>query len=350
MKIRNILVIRFRRVGDSILAMALCHTLKRNFPDARIDFVLDKNIAPLYENHPDIDHMILFTPEEKHSFFHYLYRVWATVHATRYDVIIDMRSTVQTLWFSLFSLHTSYRIGRRKSYNLFLQNFREDVPADISMVEQDLLLLSPLRREKALTLYPEFRLYVSDEERLRYRQYMERQGIDFSRPVVVAAVATRIPGKVWDRERMKAVLLKIVGTYDAQVIFNYGGKAEEDYALSLWNDMGCPERMFTQIRAENLRELVQMVANCDFFFGNEGGPRHLSQALGVPSFAIYPPNISKTVWLPDDGSGRYQGISVDDLSVGSVTDDMTYAEKFAQITVDEVWSRLQPMLGQYLKK
>ena len=45
MQIKNILVIRFRRVGDSVLSMALCHGLRQSFPDATIDFVI-KN----YEN------------------------------------------------------------------------------------------------------------------------------------------------------------------------------------------------------------------------------------------------------------------------------------------------------------
>ena len=53
--IKRILIIRFRQIGDSILAVALCSTLKKSFPDAEIHFVLNKNIAPLYEGHPDID-------------------------------------------------------------------------------------------------------------------------------------------------------------------------------------------------------------------------------------------------------------------------------------------------------
>lgn len=47
--IKRILIIRFRQIGDSILAVALCSTLKKSFPDAEIHFVLNKNIAPLYE-------------------------------------------------------------------------------------------------------------------------------------------------------------------------------------------------------------------------------------------------------------------------------------------------------------
>lgn len=350
MKIKKILVIRYRRVGDSILALSVCRTLKRNFPEAEVHFVLDQNIASLYENHPDIDRLILFTHEEKHSFFRYIRKVWNIVHATHYDIIVDMRSTVQTLWFCLFSLGTKYRIGRKKSYNTLLQNYRPQIPTDVDMVKQNMALIRPLNKIRPIKEYPEFQLYVSDADKQAFRIYMEQQGIDFRRPVIVAAVATRIPGKVWDRERMKAVLKLIIKQYDAQIIFNFGGKAEEDYATCLHEEMGNDPHIFTNIRANSLKELTALVANCDFFFGNEGGPRHLSQALDVPSFAIYPPNIGKYIWLPEN-SGRHQGISIDDVAdKDKITESMSYAEKFAFITVEEVWKPLSAMLEQYLRK
>ena len=69
--IKKILIIRFRQIGDSILAVALCSTLKKSFPDAEIHFVLNKNIASLYEGHPDIDKVITFDKNENKPFTAY---------------------------------------------------------------------------------------------------------------------------------------------------------------------------------------------------------------------------------------------------------------------------------------
>ncbi len=46
----------------------------------------------------------------------------------------------------------------------------------------------------------------------------------------------------------------------------------------------------------SIRELAMVISNCDFFFGNEGGPRHLAQSLDIPSFAIFSPSASKKEW------------------------------------------------------
>lgn len=347
-EIRKVLIIRYRRVGDSILALSLCHTLRCNFPEAEIDFVLDENIAPLYWNHPDIDNLILFSHKEKHSVLKYLKKVWKVTHTKHYDVIIDLRSTIQTLWFSFFSLDSRYRIGRKKAYNAFLQNYRPHIPWNVDMVKQDLQFLAPLNKIKPIELHASFRLYVSYEEKQSFRQYMESQDVDFSKPVIFVAVATRIVGKGWNTKRMAQVLSRMIDKYDAQLIFNFGNDYERRIAESVKEDMGNNPLVFTTVEARNLRELMRMVANCDFFFGNEGGPRHLAHALDVPSFAIFPPHVDKNTWLPQN-DGHHQGISLDDVGAREkVTDNMSISEQFDLLTVDDVWAQVDAMMQEFL--
>ena len=347
--VNRILVIRYRRVGDSILALSLIRLLKANFPEAEADFVLDSGISPLFDGHPDIHKVIAFTPEEKHHFLRYLAKVWKVVHDTRYDVIIDMRSTIQTLWFCLFSLHTKFRIGRRKGYNRFIQNYRPRISWDIDMEEQNAMFASPLNAVKPLCPSKGFSMPVRESDKTSFRKYMEEQGVDFSRPVVFCAVATRIPEKVWDKERMKVVLRHIIEKYDASLIFNYGGQAEEAYVRGIYEEMGSDEHIKIGIEAKGLPQLRAMLANCDFFFGNEGGPRHLAQSIGVPSFAVYPPHVGKHIWLPQN-DGLHQGIEFADTAMANSGKDLPYQEKFAAITEKEVWSKVEPMLEKYLRK
>ena len=220
--IKRALVIRFRRVGDSVLAVSVCRSLKKTFPGVRVDFVLNDHIASLYEGHPDIDRIITFSDKENYNLPKYLKRVHRLMRDTHYDVIIDMRATVKTLFFSLFSLHTPFRIGTKKAYSLFLNNYR--VPnrddASLDMVQSNLRLLKPLERVAKVKYDSSFCLFVPDEEKAVYRSYMEYQGIDFKRTVVLMAVTTRIEGKGWDMERMKVIIEKTIEAYHPQIIFN----------------------------------------------------------------------------------------------------------------------------------
>ena len=67
LEVKHILVIRFRRVGDSVLSMALCHGLRQTFPAAQIDFVVNEGIHTLYEHHPDVDRCVVFRPLHQES-------------------------------------------------------------------------------------------------------------------------------------------------------------------------------------------------------------------------------------------------------------------------------------------
>ena len=61
------LVIRFRQMGDAVIATCLLNTIRENDPEADITFVLNYKIEPLFRGHPSIDHIITFTEEERHS-------------------------------------------------------------------------------------------------------------------------------------------------------------------------------------------------------------------------------------------------------------------------------------------
>ena len=344
---RHALVIRFRRVGDSVLGVAVCTSLKRTFPGIRVDYVLNAAIAPLYEGHPDIDRVIAFTDEDNSHALRYIARVHQVMRRTRYDILIDMRATPRTLLFSLFSLRTPFRIGTRKAYSLLLNNYRvaDRIDPALDMVQRDLMLLQPLERIANVIYEPKFRLHVPDAERAVYRAYMERNGIDFSRPIVLAAIATRIVGKGWDMLRMEAILRRMIDTYHPQIIFNYSGHRELEICLSLYERMDYDPHLFPTIEATTLRELRALTSLCHFFFGNEGGPRHIAQALDIPAYAIYPPSVSKHLWLPNP-SPRFRGISPDDIVPPSPS--ATRAERFDLLTVDRVWSDLEPMMRAYL--
>ena len=343
--IHTILVIRFRRVGDSVLSMALCHSLKLSFPKAAVHFVINKGIAPLYKDHPDIDKLITFNERECKGLT-YIKKVREVMRSVHYDVIIDMRSTPKTLLFSLFSLSSTYRIGRKKWYNV-VHTHRIVTQDGLDRVQSNLQLMEPLRAEGSLVMSERFPLYITPQEAKDYRAYLAKQGIDVRKPVVLVAVATRLEHKAWPRERMTEVLRRMLSHFDLQLVFNYAGDAEKAVATAYFEALGRDKRIFLNIEAKNLRELCALCQASQFFFGNEGGPRHISQAFEVPSLAIYPPDIEKDFWLPGHDE-RFQGVSPDDRMPLSRQKGMTYQERMLLITVEDVWQQLEPMLRRYV--
>ena len=334
----KILVIRFRQMGDAILATPLLSTLRANFPDAQIDFVLNERIAPLFEGHPAISHIITFSDEERHSVLTYIRKVWRTVHQTRYDAIIDMRSTVNTMLFALFSLHSRWRVGIRKPYTWGVFNHRfEGCEDDESMIDHNLKLAHPLLMEGAKE-DRNLSLAITEKEQHDFRQYMERQGIDFSRPVMLVGVTAKLAHKTWAEDRMTEVLCRFIAACPHwQLIFNYAPGQEAENAHRIFSNIEGKvdvSSVFLNIEAKSPRQLAAMAANCTAYFGNEGGARHIVHAMGRPSLVICSPGASKTTWLPQD---------TDILAIG------IDAPSYDLITVDKVWPELQRFCEAILK-
>lgn len=346
----NILVIRFRQMGDAILSTALLNTLRHNFPDAQIHFVLNERIAPLFKGHPSVDRFITFTDDERHHALTYIRKVWHIVHETHYDIIIDMRSTANTMLFSLFSPSSKFRIGMDKGYTKLVFNHTIAPCANqYSMVEYDTRYTLPLQSFGPIEPVYAFTLHITDEERQSFGAYLTSQGIDLSRPVMLANVTAKLASKVWMEDRMVWVLSRFVEQYpDYQIIFNYAPGQEEENARRMYAQMGKPQQVFIDVQAHSSRELVAMSSYMTLFFGNEGGARHIAQAAGCPSLAICAPENSRKVWIPQT-QVLAEGISpVDTLAAHQLTEQayqqLSREEKYSLLTQEYVWSRLQSFM------
>ena len=335
-------------MGDSIIATSVLNTLRSNFPDAKIDFVLNENLAKLFKDHPSINRIITFSDKERHNILLYLSKIWRIVHSTHYDVIIDLRSTINTMFFSLFSLHTPYRIGVIKNYTRFIYNYRiPDNSNDEYIVKYDLRFVQPLNALKKIINVPQFSLHISNEELENFRLYMQQNGIDFSSPIILVGVTSKLSHKSWDESNMIWVIKQFIQKYpNVQLIFNYAPGVEEETARHIYKMLGS-DKIFIDIKAHNQRELVAMSSLVTFYFGNEGGARHIIQAVGKPSYVVVSPNVVKRVWLPVDDTAS-EGIEAEDIVSRNKLSQMTYEEQYKVITKETVWNNLQHFAERYI--
>jgi len=339
-QVKNILVVRFRQMGDAILSTALLNTLRATFPEARIDFVLNSRIANLFEGHPSIDRIITFTDEERHSFFTFTKKVWRIVHDTRYDVIIDMRSTANTMLFGLFSPSTPYRIGLDKGYTWMAFNKRIKADDSICRVDFNVSLAAPLEAEFDVKYTKEFTLQITEEEKQNYVSYLVSQGVDLQKPLLLANVTAKLAHKVWQEDRMAYVLSEFISEHpDVQIIFNYAPGEEETNARRIYQTVGSPSQVLIDVKAKSPRELCALSGVIALFFGNEGGARHIAHAAGAPSLVVCAPGNSKTRWLPQT-SVPATGIAPADYATAEELAAMSREQQYALIKKEDVLKAL----------
>ncbi len=343
----KILIVRFKQIGDSILASPMCNTLKKSFPDAEVDYVVYEHVAPIFENHKYIDNVISISKAEQKNPFKYLAKVWK-VTRKKYDIVIDIMSTPKSEVFTLFSPGAEYRIGRKKKHRGYTYTHKIEEPRDAKdKVDKFLKMLKPLEEKYDIKYDSNYIITITPEEKEYMKNKMEKAGVDFSKPVVACAVNSRVPAKVYPVDNMVKAIKKLLNDLDIQIIFYYSPD-EKVFAKNVHENMlGNDKRIFSNIETSSIRELGMLLSNCDMFFGNEGGPRHLAQSLDVPSFAIFSPSSSKKEWL-SNANDRHQGVEPYDLKEN--TEGMTRDEVYRLITPEYVVSKVEEMFSKYVNK
>lgn len=350
----NILVVRFKRIGDAILTLPLCNSLKLTFPNAKIDFVLYEDVAPLFEGHPYIDNVITIKKDESRNLFKYIKKVY-DVTRKKYDIIIDVMSTPKSELFCLFSLKTPIRIGRYKKKRGFTYTHKMKETPSLNKIDKFLNQLLPPIEEAGFTLKKSYNLEFSStqQEKEKYFKIMTESGVDFSKIVVAFSIYSRVAHKIYPIEKMKQVVQYLINKYDAQIIFFFS--PEQKIAIqNIHKEFGENKNIFSSIETPTMKDLIPFLENCDFYIGNEGGARHLAQGVGTPSLAIFNPSSELKEWLPFP-SEKNMGISpLCTLSCNNINLDdfskLSHEEKFNLITVDLICQKIDELILKNKRK
>src|SRR5215203_3985591 len=85
-RVRSVLVVRLRSIGDTVLATPSLHALRRFLPHARIDVLLEDWVAPLLEGSDEVDRVLTVRRKSQSSRL----RVARQLRAEGYDVAYNL--------------------------------------------------------------------------------------------------------------------------------------------------------------------------------------------------------------------------------------------------------------------
>ena len=188
MQKQRFLVIQLRQIGDVLISTTLCETLKRNYPDAQVDYAVYPYTAAVVENNPFIDHLILIPNGMRNYAIYNLLKTIALMRKQHYDYAIELLNTPKSIWLGKLSRAKTV-IGqksnkwRAQQYDIqvtYDDNFLADDPACIS-VKNRLCLLEPI--DKKLTFYTRYQLFLTAQEITQARNSLQQRGINFNTPI-----------------------------------------------------------------------------------------------------------------------------------------------------------------------
>ncbi|GAA4270865.1 glycosyltransferase family 9 protein [Aquimarina gracilis] len=300
----KILVIQQKMIGDVLTSTIICETLRKEYPDSTIDYLINSNTRPVVLESPYFDRVIEFKDgyrDSKRAFYQFLKKI----RKTKYDLVIDTYGKLESNLITLFS-GAKERISFYKWYTQFIytktiRRHNDPITNASTAIENRLRLVLPENRIVSEIVKP--KIFLSEEEKEKAKEFLESNEINPKKPLVMISVVGSESRKTLPFEYMAKVIDEIVSTIGANVLFNYIPNQEKD-ARTIYNltNYKTQQHIHFDVFAKSLRGFIAILSHCDALVGNEGGAVNMAKALNVSTFTIFSPWIIKKDWnMFEDG-------------------------------------------------
>lgn len=284
-------------IGDVLTSSVLFEVIKKKNPQSELHYLINSNTAPVVENNPFIDEVILFSKVlEKDKIK--LLKFANEIRKQNYDVVIDVYSKISSNIISLFS-GAKTKISYYKFYTTFI--YTENIKRkEIGTTKHGLALEHRLQLVQPLGIYdtfPEPKIFLSDSEIEKSRLLLIENGINLNNPLYMISVLGSGPNKTYPLHFMAQVIDTIVKISHGQILFNYIPNQIEE-ATEIYNlcEPETQKHINSELLGKDLRGFLSITHHCDAVIGNEGGAINMAKALQIKTFAIFSPWIDKATW------------------------------------------------------
>jgi lipopolysaccharide heptosyltransferase I len=272
----NILVVRLGALGDIVHTIPAVAALRRAYPAARIDWLVEAKHQEILQLVPVIDHLIVVRDPS------FLAWVDATrqVRSVRYDIALDfqglMKSAVlarasgarRVLGFSIWHVREK---GARPFYS-------EGVDVEsVHVIHKNLRLLEGLGLDAPPLEFP----FIRVDSAARDAMVEQSEGA----PYAVLNPGAAWPNKRWPAEHygeLAAFLREVRGL----VPFVLWGPAEAPLAQAVVDASSGAARLAPPTR---ILDLVEVFRTAALVVSGDTGPLHIAAAVGTPAVSIFGP-------------------------------------------------------------
>ena len=276
-KINKILIIKLRGIGDVVLSTIVIDNLRKDFPDAQIDYLVEKPSEPGLAGLKDINRVLLF---ERHDFWKKVSLIFQ-IRKAKYDLIFDFFTNPSTALITFLS-GAEYRVGfpyrgRKYAYNLY-------GPEERGKYHSAQLHLETLKSLGLNYSNQELHYFINSSTLSTAEKYV-RDNLIENNFVIGICPTGGWASKKCDPEKFAEIANALIKKYNAK-IFIIWGKSDEEDALKIHSLLGGKSIIASET---SIQELAALISRCEILIANDSGPMHIASAVGTPVLGLFGP-------------------------------------------------------------
>ncbi|MDH4321500.1 MAG: glycosyltransferase family 9 protein [Desulfobulbaceae bacterium] len=274
----KILIIKPSALGDIVHSLPFLDTVKRNYPDASIHWVVARGLHTFLEGHPLIDRLWIFDKEK----WKRAGNLWQTMQELaalitglrqeRFDVSIDLSGLLRSGLITM-AANARYKLGFKEADegSAFFYSHRIHGSMEIHAIDRYLKIAEAMGCRLDGIRYP-------------LAPFDPAPAICAGLPpkYVVMTPSAGKEANRWPAARFGELAARL----DVPTII-IGGKSDQPVAEEVVRHAG--GKAISLVGKTSIKELLPIIGKAEFFVTNDTGPMHIAAALGVPVFAIFGP-------------------------------------------------------------
>jgi heptosyltransferase-1 len=338
----NILLLKPSSLGDVVMALPALSALRRNFPRARITWLVRPEFAPLIEGHPHVDEIILFDRKVlgrawfNPMAFRSLTALISGLRRSRFDAVLDLQGLFRTASLGWLS-GCKRRFGpiwRRELARYFYTTAVPTRPEWVHVVDYFLKLVEAMG---ASDLRVEFVLPEKPPAAASARDLLSRHKVDPCRYAVLIPGSAQV-SKCWPAERFAALADRLASDHGLAIVAT-GSRSESPMIEQIQSLARQP--IANLAGWTTLPELAEVLRLASLVVSNDTGPGHIAAALGRPLVMMF----SWSNPLRVGPYGRPECIVGRDISSRGLTiKSRNPLHAIQHITLDEVYAKVVEQL------
>jgi heptosyltransferase II len=278
-------------IGDAVMSEPALSAIRQAFPKADITLLVKPAIAELFQQHPAIDHLLVYEHRGRHARLSGKWALGSELRRGRFDVAILFQNAFEAALLA-FLAGIPRRYGYGTDGRAFLLSDAITAPNRTALAHQTQYYLDLLRPLGITPLPAAPRLFVSDSEEERMTQRLMEAGIQATERLIgINPGSTYGSAKRWLPERFAQAADRMVEQFGGRVVI-VGAAGEEALGQAIAEKMLSKPVVLSG--RTSIRELMAVIKRCRPFVTNDTGPMHIAAAFGVPVVAIFGPTDFRT--------------------------------------------------------
>lgn len=307
---KSILLVRTSAIGDVVQTFPVVEHLRAKFPNAKIDWVVEKGIAPLLKqlrgsncDQPLIDDVIEiemkkwakspWTQESRLAFKKCVDRL----RACEYDLVFDLQGNIKSALITMVT-RAKEKVGYgwdsvREKPNVLATSHRFDFPPDLNIREKYLKLVQTYCKDSEPFVSRGITFELLSDEALRLEELL-RQPIMQHPLKLMVAVGSKWKNKKIKDETLIALLKQVQDKTGAALIWIYGSAEEKESTQKL---LSLFPRHASAVGGLTLPLWQALMRHVNGIIAVDSAALHFAGTTQTPSFSLFGPT-SANIFKP----------------------------------------------------